>query len=428
MTPTFEYSFKSHSIQKNLNLFAFLIAFPAINFLGNSLYFYVFLLILYRTYKKTGNGLLKSKFAFILFLSWIFGLLSTILHPPLDFETVSSVALLTSILRYAYWFAIAVYFHSWFRYINLFQLAKWITVGYFMQALGFYILNFKVDLVLFSFDSALSRNDYVFSSILFSGFIFYYVFSIYGRRAFWQVGFFVFFNLLLTDGRAGAVIAVFIILVNYSLLNSSVRHFSKYGIILLFGVSFLSSDIEKTAYSYGELVAPFVEKFSPRFANLLRGVEEGDLDFDKSWLVRELMVDKTLEIVSDYPLLGVGYGNFKNYAADLSELSSSKYVRLTSHTREYYNTRSAHNSYANHLGETGWRGITILVVVLAPVLFWFIRNYWSGSYHHSVGFGMVIIVGFIGGLIHGYAIAAFTGANLWLMLGISSAMIKSRSL
>ena len=426
MISTAKHAFDSPSIQKALNVFAFLLAFPGIEVLGNSLYFYVFLWVLYKTYKRTGKAILKSRFAFLLFMSWVFGMISTIFHPPLIPDTYTNSGMTLMVIRYAYWFAIGAYFYSWLPAMNMQKLAKWITIGYIFQVVGFYVLSYKIEFVVFSFSSALTRNAFVFNSILFSGMVFYHFYNRFGRKSFWPVAVFVLLNLLLTNGRAGAVIAFFVVLLNYSLLNPAFRQLSKVGVIVLILLSVFSKKLENTAYSYGAMVAPYVEGFSPRFANLLRGVDEGDLDFDKSWLIRELMVDKTFEIVYKHPLLGIGYNNFKSFGADLDSYYTSKYDRLRGNTREFYNRVSSHNSYANYLAETGFLGFILLILIISPVLFWFIVGYWRGTYF-KIGLKIFLISGFIGSLIHGYAITAFTGANVWFMIGLTLAVTKKKS-
>lgn len=421
-----KHAFDSRSIQKALNVFAFLLAFPGIEVLGNSLYFYVFLWVLYKTYKRTGKSILKSRFARLLFMSWIFGVISTVFHPPLMPGTYTNLSMALMVFRYAYWFAIGAYFYSWLPAMNMQKLAKWITIGYIFQVVGFYVLSYKIDLVVFSFSSALTRNAFVFNSILFSGMVFYYFYHRFGRRSFWPVAVFVLLNLLLTNGRAGAVIAFAVVLLNYSLLNPAFRQLTKLGVGVLILLSVFSKNLEKTAYSYGAIVAPYVESFSPRFANLLRGVDEGDLDFDKSWLIRELMVDKTVEIIYKHPLLGIGYNNFKSFESDLDSYYTSKYDRLRSNTREFYNGVSSHNSYANYLAETGIVGFILLILIIGPVLLWFIVNFWRGTFL-KISVKVFFISGFIGSLIHGYAITAFTGANVWFMIGLTLAIVKRKS-
>src|SRR5690606_8833780 len=298
-------------------------------------------------------------------------------------------------------------------------------IGYLVQVLGFYFLSFEIDTSAFSIDTSRSRNSFVFNSILFSGVLLYYFLNKYGRKAFWPVAVFILLNLLFTNGRAGAVVGLFVVLINFALLTPGIRRLSKLILLLLIAVFFFTKDIEATIYHYGNSVAPLVEPVSPRFADLLRGVDEGDLDRDKSWLIRELMVDKSIDIIKEHPFLGVGYGNFNNYRADLPTFRTIQYARLRGHSNEFYNTRSGHNSYVNHLGETGLIGFGILLMLILPIIWWFLRHYWNGSFY-QYGRDAILLTGLVGALIHGYAITAFTGASMWFMLGIGTAIINSR--
>jgi hypothetical protein len=103
--------------------------------------------------------------------------------------------------------------------------------------------------------------------------------------------------------------------------------------------------------------------------------------------------------------------------------NSEKYKRLGSTTNDFLNSRSAHNSYANHLSETGIVGFTFLVLLLLPFVFWFLTTFWSGT-DYKGGLMIFILTGFFGALVHGYAITAFTGANFWFMLGFCRAFIR----
>src|SRR5690606_18737741 len=143
---------------------------------------------------------------------------------------------------------------------------------------GFYILSYEINTAFFSLDSSLTRNAFVFNSILFSGALLYFFLLKYGRKAFWPMSIFILLNLLFTNGRAGAVIGLFVVLINFALLTPGIRRLSKLILLLLIAVFFFTKDIEATIYHYGNSVAPLVEPVSPRFADLLRGVDEGDLD------------------------------------------------------------------------------------------------------------------------------------------------------
>jgi O-antigen ligase/polysaccharide polymerase Wzy-like membrane protein len=410
-------SFGNRKLQQALNVFAFFLAFPSLDVLGNSFYFYAFVIILLETKNSTRVFLYRSTFNKFLVVLFVLGFISSITHPILGRDP-GFFAKAILIFHFAYWFIIAAYFSNWIRYINLFQLAKWITIGYIVQSIGFYFLSFKFNLVLLSFSSGMTRNGFVFNSICFAGFIFYYFYIRYGKKSVPYSASFIFLNLILTNGRAGAVVSVLIILLSFSVIYSHWNKIGRVTLIIGLAVMLTFSFSDSKVYKIGTSLSPYFATVNPRFAELLTGENQGDLSFDKSWLIRELMIDKAFEINEQYKYFGIGWGNFKNYSAELSTLKS--YDRLmVGKDKEWYNKRSAHNSYALYLAEAGWVGSVVLIFILVPVLFWSLLKIWQGAKIAE----LLIFISLIGASLHLYSIAAITGANFWTILGISNGLM-----
>lgn len=397
----------------------FFLAFPSVSFFGNSIYFYVFLLMLIRTKKITGRFILKDKYNTILFFLFLSGLISSTFHPHLKFDPGLS-SKLNMILHFGYWFLISAYFKSWFQYINIYRLAKWITVGFILQILGFYFIQLRIGLVLINIDFSLSRNALVFNSIIFSGFVFYYMHTRYKSVGLIVSTLFIFTSLLLTNGRAGAIIGFLITLLAFSVYFPTFRNFGRVALIVLVLIASIAGLSQQTQIDTQKKLAVFVEAYNPRFASLLKNEGYGDLSFDKSWLIRKLMIDKAIEIYNEYPFFGVGWGNFTRYASELSSLSS--YPRLLFEGEDYFNTRSAHNSYAQYLSEGGIVGFGILLLLVLPIFIWILISFLSGSFKPF----FVISLSLFGASLHLYAISSLTGANFWFLLGIVSGL-KSMS-
>ena len=129
-------------------------------------------------------------------------------------------------------------------------------------------------------------------------------------------------------------------------------------LLVVFGLLYFISKSD-ASQQYLDSLANQVEPINPRFADLLRGEGDGDLTFDKSWLVRKLMVDKGLEIFKNYPVFGVGPNNFNNFDSKLSTLK--EYDRLQGQDPDFFNSRSAHNSYVQLLSEMGIPGLLLMV-------------------------------------------------------------------
>jgi len=405
-------SFNNKQLQLWLNVMMFFLAFPSIYLFQNSIYFYAFIVVLLITKKITGYFFINNTFNKIIFLLLISGLISSILHPLLKFDP-GFWKKVNMVLHFAYWFAIGAYFASWLKFLNVYLLAKWISIGFFVQVIAFYFFNIKIDMTIFKFVPGLTRNSFVFNTICFSGFLLFFLYQKIGKLGMTLGSFFVLISLIYTNGRAGGAIGFILLFLSMSLIYPIMRYFTKISLIFFIVIFIFTGFSSNRMYKIGNMIAPYVENINPRFSKLLQGEGEGDLSIDKSWLLRKLMVDKSFDILSKRPIFGIGFGNFSKYGSDLS--TYYQYERLQYLDGDYLNTRSAHNSYAGFAAETGIIGFILLLLLLVPQLFWFLKVYWQGNYNIYI----VISVSFIGALIHMYTIASITGANIWLLLGVT---------
>jgi O-Antigen ligase len=407
-------SLGSKKIQKTLNWIAFFVAFPVIDVLGNSIYFYFLMALFYFTYKHKGYLFKKSKFNIILIFLLGSGIISSIFHPVLEFDP-GLFGKVNIVLHFAYWFAIGAYFSTWLVEINFYLLAKYITIGLLVHIFTFYFVPIKFDFFVVGMKTVVGRNSLVFDVLAFSGFVLYYLFFKYGRTGVVLGGLFLFLSLVGSGGRAGSVIGLFLVLLCISLFSQSIG----VGIRLLmfftfFGFIILSSN-NQTIYSITTPFATYFESINPRLATLLKGEGEGDLDKDKSWLIRKLMVDKSFEIIGKNPVFGIGFGNFTKFGADLEEVQTAEYRRLKHLDSDFLNTRSAHNSYAAFIAETGILGFCILLFILLPNVIYAFRTFFFTLNTKIMFF---VVISFIAILVHMYVISSFTGTNFWLMIGI----------
>ena len=184
-----------------------------------------------------------------------------------------------------------------------------------------------MNLILVRIDLAQSRNGFIFNTICFTGMILYYFAKTRNKRVLLLIIPILNFIILLTDGRAGALVLFLMSILSIPLLVSKYHSLIKLSLISF--VVFLiiaSSDITKF-YSAAGRFAPLIKSFSPRVSELLVGRKAGgnaNMSLDKSWLIRKLMIDKGFEINSKYPLLGIGLGNFTRYFSELKTLP--KYI------------------------------------------------------------------------------------------------------
>ena len=221
--------------------------------------------------------------------------------------------------------------------------------------------------------------------------------------------------LMFTNGRSGGIIILVETLIISAILYPRWLKALKILILPLFVLFFVmqTDTVQRAMLRVGVAL----ESVNPRLAGMFLGEgAEGNLKTDKSWLERKLQVEKGFEIIHDHPLLGVGPGNYSSYDARLSNFIS--YERLNSATRDYYNTRSAHNSYIMMMGEFGLLGIGIFVFLQLVGL----TNLFFRIFKGQINETHLPLVSLLGLSMHFYAIVAITGSITWFTLGAALAV------
>lgn len=396
----------STQIQKKINWFAFFLAFPFLSLLGSSITFYIFIVLI----ASTGlfwNNYFRGKYLFFGFL--FIGILSGILSPV--FGEHKDISFIFILIQYCYWVLMASFFIVFRKRIDLFQVSKWLFYGTIAYIFTYYMLAFNITNPIFSLEFKPGRNSFVFNLICCIPLSFYYIVH---RWKGWRLYFFIIFfigAMLMTNGRSGSIIILIQSMLILSIVQPGFRKIGKVFVFLflmLFGF-FQNSDSE----IYLEVVTSKVETVNPRFAALLRNEGDGDLEQDKSWLIRKLMIDKGMEIIKKYPFIGIGPNNFTKYEAELSSYSNYNRLQGTSF-HKMSTTTSAHNSYLQVAAEFGIIGFIIFAFLYLPPVLLFVRLFIKGQ----LTLNHLALVSLLGMTIHFYAIAAFLGALPWFILGL----------
>jgi O-antigen ligase len=297
------------------------------------------------------------------------------------------------------------------------QVSKWAFYGVVFSIVGYYALPFSINFSFISFSTSITRNAFVFDLIC--GVPLSFLFIRYHFNKIW-----VFFILILlfvafmyTNGRSAAIIGalelVFLLYI-FSYKYRNVVKFSFLGLMVIF--IFVQTDY---AQIYIEQLASNLESVNPRFASLLKGEDEGDLEQDKSWLHRRLMIDKGKEIVKSYPFFGIGIGNFSYYDSPLK--SYMTYSRLGAESISYYNSRSAHNSYVQVMSESGLVGLGLVLTLLIIPVYYLLKFFFTVRMDVT----HLALISLLGMSMHFYAIAAIFGALPWLIVGLAWGSLQS---
>ncbi|WP_333889199.1 O-antigen ligase family protein [Sphingobacterium siyangense] len=396
----------SQQIQRKINWFAFFLAFPFLSVLGNSITFYIFILIIGHV-GFFWNKYFKGKYVFFGFL--FIGVLSGVLSPVLAEQT--DLRFISILIQYTYWVIMASFFIIFRARINFLQTSKWLFYGTFLYILTYYFLYFNIDNPIVSLEFKPGRNSFVFNLICCVPLSFIYITQRWrGARLYFFILFFI-GAMLMTNGRSGSIIILIQTMLVLSIIQPNFRRIGKI-FVCLFLILFAFFQ-NSNSQIYIDAIAQKVETINPRFAALLKNEGDGDLEQDKSWLIRKLMIDKGIEIVKKYPFIGIGPNNFAKYQAELETFSN--YNRLQEVSFQKLSTRtSAHNSYLQVAAEFGIIGFIIFLFLYLPPLLLFARLFIKGN----LNLNHLALVSLIGMMIHFYAIAAFLGALPWFILGI----------
>ena len=400
--------------QNVLNWFVFFLAFPAAEILGNSITFYLFIFIALRIGIFWTSSFKGKTFLLLFLLTALISTISALFMP----RHPGIFAAIKILIQYVYWVMVGLFFISQKSRIDLLQISKWIFFGIVAGSFCFYFSSVKFGGGVFEINLGQSRNTYVFNLLCTIPLSFYYLIKRWGKKkAVWFMPLYIVI-MLLTGGRSGAVLIIVQMLLVGAIIFPSVQRTAKI-LLPIFAVFYLLLQSIPTQI-YLDALADQVEPINPRFANLLRGEEDGDLSSDKSWLVRKLMVDKGIEIFKEYPVFGIGPNNFKRFDSKLSTLYS--YDRLSGQDVDFFNSRSAHNSYIELLSEMGIPGITFMLLMLILPLIFFFKQFFIGQFNLQY----LPFVSLLGITMHFYAIAALTGAIAWLIIGMAWGILNNK--
>jgi len=404
-------------IQWWLTIFAFFLAFPAIDVAGLSITFYLFFIILIIHARHRVSIITRDKTNKWFILLFVAGTIGTLSHPHFARE-VSFLSDFKTIAQYAYWILLAMYIRSNYRLIDWWKIARALVWGLCALVVGYYFLPINGDLAFFNIHSGISRNGFVYNLLAFFPLTVIYLKNL--RPRFLRVSLFALFvlSVLLSNGRAGFILIILETLLVGMILYPGLTRTIKVGLLFVL-IVFVFWQINSESILITK-ISSAIEHVNPRASAMLnKEGTEGDLTLDKSWLLRRLMLDKSMEIVAKYPVFGIGWMHFINYDAQLNTLK--KYPRLQYLDKTYLNTRSSHNSYAMYLAEGGIAGFIFLIVILLTTIWPFLRKFLKNNL--SITDASLVALAIL--VIYFYVITSITGANTWFIVGAALGCVRN---
>lgn len=156
------------------------------------------------------------------------------------------------------------------------------------------------------------------------------------------------------------------------------------------------------------LLAPINERFSTF----------DTLQEDKSYAIRQLMVQKGQRLFEENPLFGAGIGRFARASVPLELPALLRYAG-----QSHFNVKSSHNSYVALLGETGLAGM-LPFILLHSLLF--LRGVTASINLAKRGeiWAIATFASYVGMSIHLWSIAGITGTGTWFVYGLVAGLIE----
>jgi O-antigen ligase len=409
--------------QKYLKYFLIFTAWPVFS-IGVSITLFLFLLLIQETKKKTKRTFLQldkrsNRFYLFVLISFL-----SLLFSPWEKINISITSDIQIQIQYIYWILVAVFFMNTYKYMNKDELSKFIFIGLLLHTFHFFFLNFSSPIPFLR--TYVSRNGFVFTILALWPLASRHIYSRLGKKKGNLTLVLMFLIMLLTDGRAGVVIIMIENTFIYFIYNKTNAKIIRAILVISIPLaSILGPAIfnDENRATLGNAIEPI----SGRISSFIKGEgSSGDLTFDKSWLTRKLMIDKGYEIISDHPYFGVGIGHFSEYSAELKSLNSRGYQRLLgdkNYDEDYYNHKSAHNSYVHIASEMGLIGFIVLLFILLPPVLFALKK----LYLLTVNQDDLILISLIGIAIHFYTITSLPGTVTWFVIGITySQMYNSK--
>ena len=400
-----------------LNLFAFLIAWPPIK-IGVNLSFFVFVFLITSLISRKINPI-KIRVNYQRLFQWflILGVFTTLLKQPEDLIREQFFNDFLLLFNFAYWIVLSIFIITNRNKINLFTFSKYYFYGSIFLIIFYFLPGLpSVSNPLIQFPVVKGRNVLVYQLLNIIPIAFMYVASTRSKTNTVFIILLYLLIMLLSNGRAGSIILFIVTILLFLLLFSKYSRLFKNIFALLF-FSFIIIFNDDDAIYINAIAKPF-EKISPRVADMIKQEGNGVANNDKSWLIRELMVEKGLMIVNKHPIFGIGFNRFRNYQVNFDGVLSTqfKFDRLGVYSSDsYLNNKSPHNSYIQILAENGIVGLILFLIMLFyPLKFFFVR-----FYKNQLTFDDAPIVALFGLTIYLYVISSYPTAITFVTIALA---------
>jgi len=142
-----------------------------------------------------------------------------------------------------------------------------------------------------------------------------------------------------------------------------------------------------------------------------------NLEQEKSYMIRQLMIQKGERLFLQSPIIGVGVGRFTKSSVPLDIPQVLSYAG-----QQHFDVKSSHNSYLDLLAESGLAGAVPFAILLI-ILSWRGAKSVIRSSRNNRFWILASFLGFVQMSIHMWAIASLTNTANWFIYGLAAAAI-----
>ncbi|MBP9185556.1 MAG: O-antigen ligase family protein [Bacteroidia bacterium] len=314
--------------------------------------------------------------------------------------------------NYLYWgFLVLTLGNLALKTVQLDQIYKMIFYGLVASCLSFFLL--KPILEGLPFFRNVTQNNFAFILISFGPMGVYYV------QLKWRNGFYTILAILgisfcgiISGSRSGSLLVFLGCALAVSIeswLKIMILAFLGFVLYLITPQLLSSPSIKMEIYNLNE-----------RTYDLLYETD-ATLATDRSFLTRLAMIEKGLNIFEEYPIAGIGIGNFSSKSFDIDfEFEGSEYIEGKEEQLE--SKTNPHNSYISFLSEGG-----LVLFIPAIFLMFYPIGFFITHYNKLSGTEKALFIGVLFMCIHAWFIAGMINVYGWFLLGITNALIQSKN-
>ena len=305
-------------------------------------------------------------------------------------------------LQIVYWFLLANIFSNICKVLEVKIFQQCIILAIFIFFAVFFVLTSKNDFFTENSASCVVVTIWPLGLLLFKNKtrLLYILFAI--------------FTLYIIGSRTGILLVLIQLISFYFVRKISAKQMI--ASLLMLVLFFYLILLPQVRLSIAEVVFP-----DDRGMQMLIETPELAFQMDKSWVQRRIQQEKSKQVMTNDPFLGIGPLNFQRYNININTSKLEDVDdRVLNVEMGKSDNRSSHNSYYQMLAENGLVGSCIALFVIARLI---VKLY---NRRHLSEVYVILLTSALGLFTNLFMVSLFWGTSTWLLLGIYSGYVRQQ--